>query len=131
MRPFPYLLLAACTAMPLLAYAESCPLTLPQDALTVRAPSGWHGYSPSLMRLSGFGMMGGDPESMTYLVPAASLKGATTWRFTRGEEKWLYCTYGGSSVQISKRLEDGATECTVRHKETRRDGITEAVADCR
>jgi hypothetical protein len=132
MRPFPCLLLAVFIALPLLAYAESCPLTLPQDALTVRAPPGWRGYSPSLTRLTGFGMMGGDPPSMRYLVPTASRKSAVTWRFARGEEKWLYCTYGGSSViQISKRMQDAASECTIISRETKRDGITEMSARCR
>ena len=124
-------LLTIALAAPLHALAESCPLTLPQDALTVRAPPGWRGYSPSLMRLTGFGMMGGEPQSMTYLVPAASKKGATTWHFARGEEKWLYCTYDDSaSIQISKRLPDAATVCTLTKKESKRGGITEMLADC-
>jgi hypothetical protein len=52
----------------------SCPLILPAAAVTVRAPTGWTGYTPSLMRLTGFGMMAGPPESMTYLVPSGSRK---------------------------------------------------------
>jgi hypothetical protein len=110
----------------------SCPMTLPRETVTVHAPQDWSGYSPSLMRLTGFGMMAGPPESMTYLVPASSKRGATTWRFGHGEEKWLYCTYDGSgAIQISKRLDNAATECTLTYRETKLDGITGMVAACR
>jgi hypothetical protein len=110
----------------------SCPMTLPRETVTVHAPQGWTGYSPSLMRLTGFGMMAGAPESMTYLVPTSSKPGATTWRFGRREEKWLYCTYDGSgAIQISRRLDDAATECTLTYRETKSDGITGMVATCR
>jgi hypothetical protein len=132
MRPFPYLLLTAWLALPLMALAESCPMTLPQEAVTINAPPGWRGYAPSLTRLTGFGMMAGDPQSMTYLVPAETRKGVATWVFARTDEKWLYCTYGGSSViQISKRLPDAATVCTITSRETKRDGITAMSAQCR
>lgn len=125
-RPFPYLLLAAVLLLPLHALAESCPLTLPQDAVTVRGPPGWRGYSPEPMKLTGFGMMGGDPQSMAYLVPDASNKkkagGKITWR--HGGELWLFCTYDDSSaIQISKRL-DGK-ECTASY--TKKDGVIEAM----
>lgn len=128
-RPFPYLLLAAAVllAIPLQSIAESCPLSLQEDALTVRAPAGWRGYTPSPMKLTGFGMMGGDPQSMTYLVPEASSKtksgGKITWR--HGSEMWLFCTYDDSSaIQISKRL-SGGESCTASY--TKKDGAIEAM----
>jgi hypothetical protein len=61
--------------LPCAAIAEpkaSCPLVLQQEAVDVRAPVGWTGYSSGIMRLTGYGMMAGPPESMTYLVPAGS-----------------------------------------------------------
>lgn len=114
----------------------ACPLALPPEALAVHAPPGWTGYTPSLMRLTGYGMMAGPPKSMAYLVPSSSRKtktgAASTWLFGTGDEKWLYCTYGGSSViQIARRLDDTATECTLTHKETRQEGIAEIAAVCR
>jgi len=128
--------IAAAAALATTVAPVSCPLTLPREALTVRPAPGWTGYTPSLMRLTGFGMMAGPPQSMSYLVPSGSRKikggAASTWQFGVGEEKWLYCTYGGSSViQIAKRLDDAATECTLTHKESKLDGITEMAAVCR
>jgi hypothetical protein len=128
--------IATAAALVTTALPVSCPLILPADTLVVRAPTGWTGYSPSIMRLTGFGMMAGPPQSLSYLVPSGSRKikggAASSWQFEAGEEKWLYCTYGGSSViQIAKRLDDAATECTLTHRETKLDGITEMAAVCR
>lgn len=58
------------------ATTASCPVSLPADALTVRAPGGWTGYSPSTMRLSYAGMMAGPPDSFSYLVPYKQTKTA-------------------------------------------------------
>jgi hypothetical protein len=92
-----------------------------------RTPDGWRGYSPSPMKLTGFGMMGGDPQSMAYLIPEASNKaksgGKITWR--HGGEMWLFCTYDDSSaIRISKRL-DGGASCTARY--TKKDGVIVAM----
>lgn len=115
-RPFPYLLLAAALLLPLRALAESCPLILPQEAATIQAPAAWMGYSPLPMKLTGFGMMGGDPKSMAYLVPAASSKsktgGTITWQHP---ELWLFCTYDDSgAIQISRKL--AGQSCTANYK---------------
>lgn len=126
-------------ALPLVAAAQqktSCPLVLPKETVTVNAPAGWRGYSSSIVRLTGFGMMAGPPESMTYLVPWDSKKhrqGSTsTWKFAGGDEKWLYCTYDGSAaIQISKRLDDSATECRLSYREDRPGNIIEMEAVCR
>jgi hypothetical protein len=125
--------------LPLAAAAEqktSCPMVLQKEAVTVSAPAGWRGYSPGIMRLSGFGMMTGPPESMTYLVPADSAKGkagaTSVWRFAGGDEKWMYCTYDGSAaIQISKRLANAATECQLSYKEDRPGNIVEMQAVCK
>ncbi len=116
-RPFRYLLVAMAWMLPLQARAEACPPTLPKDALTVRAPVGWHGYAPQAMQLTGFGLMGGEPASMTYLKPETASKtkdgGKITWR--HGGEKWLACTYDGSAaIQISKRI-DGDETCNATY----------------
>lgn len=114
----------------------SCPLVLPRSTVEVKAPPGWVGYSPSIMRLTGYGMMGGPPESMTYLVPSSSknAKGdaVNTWAFAAGEEKWLYCTYDDSSaIQISTRMADWATECSLTHQRASLGSITRMEAKCR
>lgn len=132
------LMTAAVAALGLIAsaQAESCPLTLPADAITVRAPAGWTGYTPSFVRLTGYGMMAGPPESMTYLVPSGSrkLKGgaATSWKFGGGDEKWIYCTYDGSStIQISRRLDDAAKVCELSHKKDDYGNLGEMRVACR
>lgn len=131
-------LIAAIAALPMIAAAqtESCPLTLPAEALTVRAPAGWTGYTPSFVRLTGYGMMAGPPESMTYLAPPGSrkLKGsvAASWRFGGGDEKWLYCTYDSSStIQISKRMHDAAKVCELSHTEDAYRNIKGMRVTCR
>jgi hypothetical protein len=113
----------------------ACPLILPEGSIAVtHPPAGWLGSS-SLLRLTGGGVMRGHPQLMQYLVPAGSKKtkaGTTlTYAFDAGEEKWIWCTYGGTgAVQISKRMDDAASECALTYKETRRDGITEMYAAC-
>jgi hypothetical protein len=134
----PLVIAAAMVFAPAFALEQrtSCPLTLPAEAITVRAPPGWTGYAPSLMRLTGYGMMAGPPDSMTYLVPSKSrkLKGgaATSWKFGGGDEKWMYCTYDGSStIQISRRLDDAAKVCELSHTRDAYDNITAMRAACR
>jgi len=123
-------------ALPAMAETVSCPAVLPREAVEVRAPAGWTGYSSAIMRLTGYGMMAGPPASMADLVPVSEkkAKGRTTlaWRFAAGAEKWLYCTYDGSAaIQISKRLDDAATECELSHKRDSYGSIADMVAVCR
>jgi hypothetical protein len=126
------LTLVALIALPAAAEEQSsCPLVLQPDAVVVRAPAGWKGYSPSPMRLSSFGMMAGPPESLAYLKPYESKPRSSRWIFEGGGEKWLYCTYDESAaIQISKRLNDNATECTLTYKRTKLEGITAMEAIC-
>lgn len=123
-------------ALPAAAETVSCPPVLPREAITIHAPVGWKGYSSSIIRLTGYGMMAGPPESLADLVPWGSRKlkgGATsTWKFGAGDEKWLYCTYDGSAaIQISKRLSDAATHCELSHKRDEHGSMSEMVAVCR
>jgi len=137
MRIQTLLLWLATVALPSMADEKVfCPLELPKESVGVSAPAGWRGYSSGVVRLTGFGMMAGPPESMTYLVPADSKKrrsGATTiWRFSGGDEKWIFCTYDRSAaIQISKRLQDSATECRLTYREDRPGNIVEMEAACR
>lgn len=134
MRTLPLYLLA----LPFAVAAEpeiSCPLILQNDAVTVHAPTGWTGYNPSFVRLTGFGMMAGPPDSMTYLVPIKTDKtkgvGVQKWIFGGDDEKWLYCTYdGGGAIQISKRMPDSATECSIIYKDAKLGGVAEMHASC-
>jgi hypothetical protein len=134
----PLVIAAAMVFAPAFALEQrtSCPLALPAEAVTVRAPTGWTGYTPSFVRLTGFGMMAGPPESMTYLVPSGSrkLKGgaATNWQFGGGDEKWLYCTYDSSAaIQISRRVDDAAKVCELSHTKDAYGNISEMRVACR
>lgn len=117
-------------------HSAECPLTLPEASVSVSAPTGWvGGSSRTFVRLTEYGMMAGAPETMTYLVPSRSkegiIKGASTWVFAAGDEKWLYCRYGGSNViQVAKRLNDAATSCTITRTSDKRGAITRAAAAC-
>jgi hypothetical protein len=110
----------------------SCPLTLPRETVTVKAPRGWTGYAPSeFVRLTGFGLMAGSPETMSYLVPFSSSKGKATWR-VGNTARWLYCTYDGSAIiQISRPLPASGESCTITYKESKQEGITAMIAVCR
>ncbi len=128
--------LALC-APPALACAQhaECPLILPEGAIEIKqAPAGWLASSPSLTRLTGGGMLSGPPKEMAYLVPAASkaIKGRSkeVWHFDAGEQKWLYCSYGTAALQLSKRMDDAATECTITTREERKGVIVSLAADC-
>jgi hypothetical protein len=111
--------LAAFVPVWAVAQTVSCPAELPKGSIDVArtAPAGWLASSPSLIRLDGGGMLSGDPNLMQYLAPASSKKfkggGSSAWNFEPGEEKWLYCNYGGIAVQLSKRIDDKATRCEV------------------
>ena len=115
---------------------ESCPLVLPKETVAITPPAGWRGYSSSIVRLTGFGMMAGPPESMSYLVPADDKKrkngGVNIWHFAGGDEKWMYCTYDGSAaIQISKRMSNAAKECQLSYREERPGSIVAMEAACK
>lgn len=123
---------------PAIAAAQrvSCPLVLPEGSIEVtHPPAGWLGSSPSLARLGGGGVMSGHPKQMQYLAPAATKKvknsRLVTWHFDTGEEKWLWCSYGTIAVQIAKRLDDAATECTLTVKEERPGVIADMTVSCK
>ena len=130
------LLLAALTLPAPANETIACPLVLPKTTVDVKAPTGWTGYSPTIVRLTGYGMMAGPPDSMTYLEPSGSKKlkngSVSTWLFSKGEERWMYCTYDGSgAIQISRRLADDATECSLSYKRDKFGSIGEMIVACK
>lgn len=130
-------LLLATLALPAAAnQAATCPLVLPKTTVEVNPPSGWTGYSPAIVRLTGYGMMAGPPDTMTYLRPSGAKKqkngSVSTWLFSKGEERWMYCTYDDSgAIQISRRLADDATECTLSNKRDKFGSIGEMSVVCK
>lgn len=134
MRPL-FLLLVATPAVAA-AQPAACPETVPGASIDVKHPPvGWVASSPVVLRLDGGGMLSGDPKQMQYLVPASSKKvkgdAISTWNFDRGEQKWLYCTYGRMAVQLAKRMDDQATRCEVTVRYERKAAISGITAVCR
>lgn len=116
--------------------SAQCPLTVADGSVAVQAPAGWVGStSQAVLHLSEFGMMAGAPDTMTYLVPSSGnpgkAVGSSTWVFAAGDEKWLYCRYGGTGlVQLSKRLDEAATSCTITSTSDKRGAVTRAAVAC-
>lgn len=110
----------------------SCPMTLPREAVTVRGPAGWSGYvPPEFVRLTGFGLLAGPPNTLSYLAPIKSTKDVITWRVGEGP-RWLFCTYDGSAaIQIARPLPPTGATCTITYRETKQEGITAMAASCR
>lgn len=110
-----------------------CPSSLTGEAVAVHAPPGWRGASQSVINLVAAGMMAGPPESHADLVPHKQRRikngTETTWVF-EGGEKWYICSYGSYAVQISKRMDDSATQCTVRHTKTGLPAVVSASVEC-
>lgn len=131
-------LILATLVAPALATAQgvTCPLLLPGRAVEVtHAPAGWLGSSNGPARLTGGGMMSGQPSQLGYDKPAqiSKVKGArvSTWSFAAGEEKWFYCAYGSTAIQLSRRLDYAATECSVVAKDDKLGGLAEITATCK
>lgn len=134
-RPMPWMLIAAAVALPIAALAAVvCPATLP-GVRANEVPAGWKAFPPASVRLAGGGLLRGDPSREVYLRGDSEKTRSgsiSVSDFAPGEEKWLWCGYGGTSaLQIAKRLPDSATVCTVTYKATQRDGITAIDATCR
>ena len=115
--------------------SANCPLTLEAEAVSVRAPAGYIGSLPREVRLSAGGVMRGPPNSMGYLIPSSTKKSKAvttqTYVFDEGNEKWLWCTYGDSPLQLAKRLSDAATVCTVAFEENKHGNIVRLDVTCR
>jgi hypothetical protein len=64
---------------------------------------------------------------MEYLVPNEQRRGAQIFDFQQGDrQRWLWCSYNGG-VQISRRLDDSATKCTITEKREGKELIAAAV----
>jgi hypothetical protein len=77
-------------------------------------------------------MMAGPPDEILYLVPTRSTRNRQVFEFEPGDrQRWLWCSYG--AAQLSRRLDDGATVCTVDTKWRKQGGspTMSATVTCR
>jgi hypothetical protein len=75
-------------------------------------------------------MMGGAPETETYLMPDKRAKGRQTFEFDKGDdERWLWCMYG--SMRLVHRLDDKATSCTITTKTKKPENNLSASVVCK
>ncbi len=127
MRPSPIALIAFQTAtMGLLGSARlvsaadlsaECPASIPAESFAPgRPPPGWTGVIRGPLHLNGAGMMAGPPAEYQYLVPTKEGPTQQVYEFQGGDRKrWLWCAYDGAA-QLSRRLDNKATLCTITEK---------------
>ncbi len=107
-----------------------CPGVLTEDVLKPGTPVvGWQTV-PSQQHLIGAGMMGGAPETETYLVPEKQANGKQTFEFAKGDgQRWLWCLYGG--MRLAHRLDDRATSCTITTKTKKPENNLSVSVQCK
>jgi hypothetical protein len=107
-----------------------CPGMVKEDVLKPGTPvAGWQTV-PSQQHLVGAGMMGGAPETETYLVPDQQANGKQTFEFAKGDgERWLWCLYGG--MRLVHRLDDKAVSCTITTKTKKPENNLSASVQCK
>jgi hypothetical protein len=111
----------------------SCPLRIPGNVVKADKPvEGWTTTVAEQLHLSGAGMLAGAPATKTYLVPQNDTRTAQTYSFTQGDgERWVWCSYGGGSVELARKLNDKATSCTITTKTTKADNTFSASVVCK
>lgn len=111
--------------------AASCPGKIPRTAFVPGAiPAGWTGFVPRPLFLTGAGMMSGPPEALEYLAPNQTDRKRQVYDFQPGDrQRWLWCLYA-DGVQLSRRLDDDVTRCTVTTTGKIPDGTLAATARC-
>jgi hypothetical protein len=106
-----------------------CPGIIPASAVKPDRPvAGWVTVVPGQMHLKGAGMMAGAPETKTYLVPDKATKETQIFGLVKGEERWAWCDYG--TVELFRKLDDGATSCTITTKTKKPELFVSAVVQC-
>lgn len=89
---------------------------------------GWQTV-PSQQHLIGAGMMGGAPETESYLMPDKEANGKQTFEFAKDDgQRWLWCLYGG--MRLVRRLDDKAISCTITTKTKRPENTVSSSVTC-
>jgi hypothetical protein len=111
----------------------SCPLEVRDGAAMTSVASGVPVGSKAL-RLTSGGIMRGHPNGGGFRRPESITEknGVTTtlFFFYPGDEKWLWCAYG-EKVQVSRRMDDAATHCTLTYRDNKDGSVAEMHATCK
>ena len=106
----------------------SCHTSLPAASFApAKIPEGWAGVMRGPLHLDGAGMMAGPPSEMEYLVPDRQGRDNQVFDFQAGDrQRWLWCGYSGGA-QLSRRMDDQATKCTLTTRGKRGESMSAAV----
>lgn len=120
----------ACAGVSAAQVEAQCPGIVPATAIKPDRPvADWVTAVPGQMHLRGAGMTAGGPETKTYLVPDKTTKSVQTFMFATGEERWIFCDYG--SVELFRKVGEGANSCTITTKTTKPAGMLSALVVCK
>lgn len=109
--------------------SATCPSRLGSSATKPGAPVADWITTPQQMHLEAAGMSFGPPESEKYNIPVENTKTRQVFVFDKGDgQRWFWCGYGGA--QLSRRLDDRATRCTITYKTKRPENNLSATVLC-
>jgi hypothetical protein len=132
----------AASAAPTLHRIE-CPVEIARKTIQiVSPPAGWTPFVPHEFKaglpLHSAGLMWGPPSSMAISIPPIRKVISKTQSIEKWDglspgdgEKWIACFYGENrhdDAILSKRIEDGATECTVTYTDVSAGAVKVDVA---
>ncbi|MBC7919098.1 MAG: hypothetical protein H7Y28_14940 [Rhodoferax sp.] len=100
-----------------------CPLLLPAGTAAEAKPMpGWKLFMPQEIRITGGGLVTGEPDGQAYLKPLTvrtrKADGKTievqSWELgqPQGFPQWLYCEYG-HGLQLFRRIDSHAAKCSM------------------
>jgi hypothetical protein len=95
-----------------------CPASFPSQALKF-APTedGWTTGKGDPAPLYSAEVFDGPPEQLASLIPDASTKGSSTWRFEGSYPQgiWVQCTYAGGALTLTRKLATTPGVCVARY----------------
>lgn len=107
-----------------------CPTRIPSASIKPDEPVKGFITTTQQMHLLSAGMMMGGPETHDYVQPDTATDQRQVFKFDRGDgQRWLYCFYGG--VELTKRLDDRATLCTLTTRTMKPENNLSASVVCK
>lgn len=90
-----------------------CPASIETRQGVEAEPAGWLvSVEATSSPLSSIKFSDGHPRELAWLVPDVMTRTMDEWRFRPSERGyWVTCTYAGTRVVLSRRLEPGTRRC--------------------